>query len=91
MNASMENALYINITHWRIPDALGNAQVPSSPTKVRRKVGSIFHLYCSLGWTAHDLRMAATDAVRVPSGGCNQIGRFMAVHRGRGGRGGGKP
>jgi hypothetical protein len=46
---------------------------PSSPTKVRRKVGSVLHLYCPLGWTAHDLHMAATDAVRVPSGNRDQI------------------
>jgi hypothetical protein len=25
MNASLENVLDINTTHWRIPDALGNA------------------------------------------------------------------
>jgi hypothetical protein len=36
-------------------------------------VGSVLHLYCPLGWTAHDLRMAATDAIRVPSGGRDQI------------------
>jgi hypothetical protein len=73
MNASLENVLNINTTHWRIPDALGNIQAPSSPTEVRKKVGSVLHIYCPLGWTAHDLRMAATDAVCVPSGGRDQI------------------
>jgi hypothetical protein len=103
MNASLENVLNINTTHWRIPDALGNAQAPSSSTEVRRKVGSVLHLCYRLGWTAHDLRMAATDAVRIPLGGHDQIGRLTAVRRGcggrpwwtavmdgRGGRGGGK-
>jgi hypothetical protein len=36
-------------------------------------------------------RMAVTDAVRVPSGGRNQIGRPTAVRHGCGGRGGAKP
>jgi hypothetical protein len=36
-------------------------------------VGSVLHLYCPLGWTAHDLRMATTDAVRVPSCSRDQI------------------
>jgi hypothetical protein len=104
MNASLENVLNINTTHWRIPDALGNAQVPCSPTEIRKKVGSVLHLYSPLGWTAHDLRMAAMDAVHVPSGGRNQIKRLTAFRHshggrpwrtamanGRGGRGGGKP
>jgi hypothetical protein len=103
MNASLENVLNINTTHWRIPDALGNAQALNSSTKVRKKVGSVLHLYCPIGWTAHDLRMAEMDVVRVPSGGRDQIGRLTAVRRGcggrpgwtavmdgRGGRGGGK-
>jgi hypothetical protein len=84
MNASLENVVNINTTHWRIPDALGIAQASNSPTEVRRKVGSVLHLYCLLGWMAHDLRMATTDAIRVPSGGRNQIGRLKAVHRGHG-------
>jgi hypothetical protein len=106
MNASLENVLNINTTHWRIPDALGNAQALNSSTKVRKKVGSVLHLYCPIGWTAHDLRMAEMDVVRVPSGGRDQIGRLTAVRRGHGrppwpsataktdghgGRGGGKP
>jgi hypothetical protein len=86
MNASLENVLNINTTHWRISDALEIVQASSSPIEVRRKVGSVLHLYYSLGWTAHDLRMAMTNAVRVPSGGRNQIGRLTAVRRGRGGR-----
>jgi hypothetical protein len=71
MNASLENVLNINTTHWRISDALEIVQASSSPIEVRRKVGSVLHLYYSLGWTAHDLRMAMTNAVRVPSGGRN--------------------
>jgi hypothetical protein len=35
---------------------------------------------------AHDLRMAAMDAVRVPSCSRDQIGEITAVRRGRGGR-----
>jgi hypothetical protein len=33
MNASLENVLNINTTHWRIPDALENAfkSIPPSP------------------------------------------------------------
>jgi hypothetical protein len=33
MNASLENVLSINTTHWRIPDALANAfkNIPPSP------------------------------------------------------------
>jgi hypothetical protein len=84
MNASLENVLNINTTHWRIPDALGNAQALNSSTKVRKKVGSVLHLYCPIGWTAHDLRMAEMDVVRVPSGGRDQIGRLTAVRRGHG-------
>jgi hypothetical protein len=91
MNASLEDVLNINTTHWRIPDALGNAQAPSSPTEVKKKVGSVLHLYYPLGWMAHDLHMAATDVVRIPLGGRNEIRRLTAVRRGRGRRGGGKP
>jgi hypothetical protein len=67
-------------------------------------VGSVLHLCCPLGSTAHDLRMAATDAIRVSLGGHDQIGRLTVVRRGcgrrpwgmamgdgHGGRGGGKP
>jgi hypothetical protein len=46
--------------------------VPSSPTEVRRKVGSILHLYRPLGRMTHDVRTAATDAIRIPSGSCNR-------------------
>jgi hypothetical protein len=49
-------------------------------------MGSVLHLYCPLGWMAHDLHMATTDAICVPLGDRDQIGRLMAVRRGRGGR-----
>jgi hypothetical protein len=81
MNASLENVLKINTTHWRIPNALKNAKKNIKPTKVRRKVGSVLHLYYRLGWTANDLLMAATDAVRIPLGSRDQIGRLTAVCR----------
>jgi hypothetical protein len=50
--------------------ALGGASdvrltTPSSPTKMRRKVGGTPHLYRLLGRTAHDVHMAASNAIHV--------------------------
>jgi hypothetical protein len=49
-------------------------------------VGSVLHLYRPLRHTAHDLRTAATDAVRVPSGYRDQIGQLTGPAYARGGR-----
>ena len=61
---------------------------PSSPTEVRRKVESVLHLYCPLGWTAYNMRTATTDVVCIPSRSHDRIERLTRPVDGRRGQGG---